>query len=152
MLLTKEETLRTAEDCAERGYLCSESVLIALSRALGVESDIIPRVATGFAAGVARTGQICGAFSGAVMGLGIKYGRDEPITPPKGRVYWFSRDLAEDFLKNYGSLTCEGVLGLNIDEPADYEEYRSRNMWGTRCRGLISGATGLAYDILALEK
>jgi C_GCAxxG_C_C family probable redox protein len=152
VLLTKEETVKVAEECAEKGYLCSESVLIALSRALGVESEIIPRIATGFAAGMARTGQACGAFSGAVLGLGIKYGRDEPVTPPEGRVYWFSRALADDFRKNYGALTCEGVLGLDLDEPADYEEYRRCNMWANRCRDLIRGATGLAYDILCLEK
>jgi len=32
------------------------------------------------AAGVARTGNMCGALSGAVMGLGVRYGRDTTET------------------------------------------------------------------------
>jgi C_GCAxxG_C_C family probable redox protein len=147
-MISKEETVKLAEECAERGYLCSESVLIALSKAIDVESEIIPRIATGFAAGVARTGQACGALTGAVMGLGLKFGRDEPISPPQGRVYWFSKLLVDAFRSEYGSSSCIGVLGLDLNNPADYETYKKREMWSTRCRELIRGATGLAYDIL----
>ena len=32
------------------------------------------------AAGVARIGNMCGALSGSVMGLGIRYGRSTPET------------------------------------------------------------------------
>jgi C_GCAxxG_C_C family probable redox protein len=148
----REETIRAAEGHAADGFLCSEAVLLALSESMGVESELIPRVATGFAAGVARTGNVCGALSGAIMGVGLRYGRDAPTTEPYRRPYWYSRGLAEAFEEAYGSVTCLGVLGLDIDDPDDYRRYTEEDMWATKCREIIKTATGLAYDFLQTEK
>ncbi len=148
----RESTVRAAEGHAADGYLCSEAVLLALAESLGVESELIPRISTGFAAGVARTGNLCGALSGAVMGLGLRYGRDTPETEPGRRPYWYGGRLAEAFEESYGSVTCPGVLGLNIGDPDDYRRYSEEDMWATKCREVIKTATGLAWDILQIEK
>ena len=148
----REKAVRTAEGYAADGFLCSEAVLLALSESMGVESELIPRIATGFAAGVARTGNVCGALSGAVMGLGLRYGRDAPETEPGRRPYWYSRRLAEAFEEAYGSVTCPGVLGLDLGDPDDYRRYTEEDMWATTCRDVIKTATGLAYDYLQTEK
>ena len=147
-MITREATVERAAAYAEDGFLCSEAVLLALRDALGASCECIPRLATGFAAGVGRTGNLCGAFTGAVMGLGLALGRDRPTSgdrPP----HWFSRRMAEAFEEAEGSLMCPGILGLDIGDPVDYQTYRERNLWGTVCRGLIETAAGLAYDILA---
>jgi C_GCAxxG_C_C family probable redox protein len=144
----REETIRAAEGHAADGFLCSEAVLLALSEYMEVESELIPRIATGFAAGVARTGNVCGALSGAVMGLGLMYGRDEPTTEPRRRPYWYGRKLAEAFEETFGSVTCPGVLGLDIDDSDDYRRYTEEDMWATKCREIIKTATGLAYGII----
>ena len=148
----REETIMAAEAYAADGYLCSEAVLLALAESMGVESELIPRIATGFAAGVARTGHVCGALSGAIMGLGLRYGRDTPGTDPEKRPYWYGRVLAEAFEETHGSVTCPGVLGLDINDPDDYTRYTEKNMWVTRCREVIRTAAGLAYDVLQEEK
>jgi C_GCAxxG_C_C family probable redox protein len=148
----REETIRAAEGHAADGYLCSEAVLLALSEYMGVTSELIPRIATGFAAGVGRTGNMCGALSGAIMGLGLRYGRDTPTTEPGRRPYWYGRWLAEAFEEACGSVTCPGVLGLDIDDPDDYRRYTEEDMWATKCREVIKTATGLAYDTLQEEK
>lgn len=148
----REETVNAAEGYAAKGFLCSEAVLLALSESMGVESELIPRIATGFAAGVARTGNVCGALSGAIMGLGLRYGRDAPETEPGRRPYWYSRRLAEAFEMAIGSVTCPGVLGLDIDDPDDYRRYTEEDVWATKCREVIKTATGLAYDFLQREK
>jgi C_GCAxxG_C_C family probable redox protein len=148
----REEAVRAAGAYAADGYLCSEAVLLALAESMGVESEVIPRIATGFAAGVARTGNVCGALSGAVMGLGLRLGRDAPETEPGRRPYWYSRRLAEAFEEAHGSVTCPGVLGLDIDDPDDYRRYTEEDMWATRCREAIKTAAGLAYDLLQEEK
>jgi len=150
-MATKDETVERAVGYAEEGFLCSESVALALKDALGTECACIPKVATGFAAGVGRTGNLCGALTGAILGLGLALGRDTPEArdrPP----HWYARRMAEAFEEAEGSLTCPGILGLDIGDPQDYKTYRERNTWATVCRGLIRVATGLAYDILEEEK
>jgi C_GCAxxG_C_C family probable redox protein len=111
----------------------------------------VPRIATGFAAGIGRTGNLCGAFTGAVMGLGLALGRDSPIAVERAP-HWYSNKMAKAFEEAEGSLTCPGILGLDIGDPNDYQTYRKRNTWGTVCKDLIKTATGIAYDILIEEK
>lgn len=148
---TREEVVERAVGYAEEGFLCSESVLMALRDALGVSCGCVPRIATGFAAGIGRTGNLCGAFTGAVMGLGLALGRDRPVAGERAP-HWYSKKMAEAFEEAEGSLTCPGILGLDIGDPDDYQKYREGNTWSTVCRGLIKMATGLAYDILVEEK
>ena len=150
-MVTREETVKRAAGYAEDGFLCSEAVLMAIRDALCFSCGCIPRMATGFAAGMGRTGNLCGAFTGSVMGLGLALGRDRPTVgdrPP----HWYSKKMAEIFKEAEGSLTCPGILGLDIGDPADYQTYRDRNMWGTVCRDLIKTAAELAYDVLVEEK
>jgi len=61
------------------GYNCAESVLLAIAKdASEIDCDLIPKIATGFGGGISRQGYVCGAVSGAVMGFGLKYGRNSP--------------------------------------------------------------------------
>ncbi|MCW4050009.1 MAG: C-GCAxxG-C-C family protein [Candidatus Bathyarchaeota archaeon] len=147
-MTTKKDTIKKAADYAESGFLCSEAVLLALSEAQGVDSEHIPKMASGFAAGVGRSGQLCGAFSGAVMALGLKFGRSSPEGGPGPKVYRYSRRLVDAFREEFGELTCPGVLGLDIDDPDDYAEYSVKKMWATTCRDIIRKTTALAYDLL----
>jgi C_GCAxxG_C_C family probable redox protein len=96
-MLTKEETLKLAQSYADQHFLCSESCLLALAGAQFVESPLIPRIATGFGAGIGRSGETCGAVTGAVIGLGIRYGRDRVEPVQDRRPYWY----ATEFLKRF---------------------------------------------------
>jgi len=147
-MLTREETMDIAESCAKQNFLCVESCLIALARAQGIESPLIPRIATGFGAGCGRRGELCGALSGAVMGLGLKFGRDK-VDPKAGwRPYWYATELLERFRAIHGSLRCNDLLGFDVSAPDSQDRYSAAHCWETRCTPIIVATTGLAYDIL----
>ncbi len=148
-MLTKDETVMLAASCVEEGFLCSESVLIALSRCLGVYSDIIPKMATGFGAGIGRRGEVCGALTGGVMGLGLKFGRCAAEEREDGRrPYWYATEFVEGFRTRYGCVRCRDLLGLDLSRPGDVQRYHEMELWDTRCREIIETAAGLAYDLL----
>ena len=152
-MLSKEEVVRLATGYAEEDFLCSEAVLMALSDCLGVSSEIIPRIATGFGAGIGRKGEVCGALSGGVMGLGLRFGRS---TTEEGegerRPYWFSTELAAQFREQLGHVRCEDLLGLDLSRVEDAETYHERGLWETTCRDIIEVATRLAYDMLKADE
>jgi hypothetical protein len=58
-----------------RPYNCYESVLLTPMGYLGIKSELVPRIATGIGAGFSLNGLTCGSISGAVIAIGIKYGR-----------------------------------------------------------------------------
>jgi len=75
----------TSDDVAERaaklfteGLCCSESVLQAVAESRGVQSDLIPRIATGLCGGIARTAGLWGAVSGGVPAVSLVTGRRQP--------------------------------------------------------------------------
>jgi len=151
-MLSKEETLKLAEGYAGQRFLCSESCLMALAKCQGVESPLVPRIATGFGAGVGRCGEICGAVTGAVMGLSIRYGRDKVEPIKDRRPYWYSTELLRRFQEEHGELRCPALLGLDIDKLAEYEEYNKKNLWQHKCTKYILSATAMAWDILEENK
>ncbi len=69
-----------AEDSFSSGLYCAESVLVALAKAQGVDSEILPRVATAFCSGMSRTYGTCGALTGAIMGVSLALGRSRQVT------------------------------------------------------------------------
>jgi C_GCAxxG_C_C family probable redox protein len=50
-------------------------VLSVFAQQFGLERDIALRISQGFGAGIAYTDDICGAVSGAIMVVGLRYGR-----------------------------------------------------------------------------
>ena len=149
MMLSKETTVKHAEQFVEEGFLCSEAVLQALSLALGIESDIIPKIATGFGAGIGRLGEVCGAVSGAIMGLGLQFGRNTVReTPAKTTPYEYGMTMANLFITRFGHLRCRDLIGLNLAVEADRQAYKELKLWETRCRDIVRISTGLAYDLL----
>lgn len=151
-MMQRSEIMALATSHADAGLLCSESVLLAISELLRVESELIPRIATGFGAGIGRKGEVCGALAGGVMGLGLAYGRSVPETGEDDRrPYWFSARLAEAFRTRFGGLRCVDLLGLDLSRPEEIEEYHRRELWATRCREIISETAGLAHDLLGDE-
>lgn len=148
-MLSKQEVVDLATGFVGEGFLCSESVLMALARCLDLSSDVIPKIATGFGAGIGRQGEVCGAIAGGVMGLGLKYGRSKIVpTSEQRRPYWFSHELLSRFKRDLGAVRCRDLLGLDISSEEGLKAYREKKLWDTRCRQIIVATTEFAYDIL----
>ena len=148
-MLSKKETVKRAEQYVEKGFLCSEAVLLALSEAQNITSEIIPRIATGFGAGISRHGEVCGALSGAVMGLGLRFGRSQVSeTPQDTSPYKFGQTMVNLFVTRIGHIRCRDILDLDISSDEGLKKYREQRLWESKCRELIRVATELAYDLL----
>jgi len=61
-----------------QGYNCAQSVLSTMFEYWNGKNELIPKIATAFGGGIGRCGSVCGALTGGVMALGIKYGTNEP--------------------------------------------------------------------------
>lgn len=147
-LLIRKKTIDIASKYAESGFLCSESVLLALSEHLGIKSQLIPKIATGMSAGIARNGMICGALAGGIMGLGLIFGRSSPEVDNEKKPYWFTHQLVMKFRDKLGDTSCLGLLGLDLSKPEEYETYSTKEMWQNNCRDYIMKATEFAIDII----
>ena len=146
--MDKERVVEAAKSYAGTGFLCSESVLLAISDWLGVKSDLIPKIATGFGAGVGGCGSICGAISGGVLALGLKFGRNEPKKQDRPS-YWFARELLGRFEKQFGHTACRELTNCDFSTETGLKKYAEEKLWDTKCRQYITRTTAIALDIIS---
>ena len=71
--MTKAEK---AVDLYGKNFNCSQAVLTAFAEDFGLSEKMALSLGTSFGGG-ARNGQMCGAVSGALMVLGLKFGHFE---------------------------------------------------------------------------
>ncbi|UCC33999.1 MAG: C-GCAxxG-C-C family protein, partial [Candidatus Bathyarchaeota archaeon] len=58
----------------KEGYNCAQSVLLAMQEFWNIGNPVEPKVASAFGGGVGRRGSLCGALTGGVIAIGLKYG------------------------------------------------------------------------------
>jgi C_GCAxxG_C_C family probable redox protein len=79
----------------------------------GIESDVVPRIASCFAGGIGNTGSVCGSVSGAVMALGL-------LLEQGNEMEHMLRNLAvaQEFRRRFeaetDSIECRTLTGLDL--------------------------------------
>jgi C_GCAxxG_C_C family probable redox protein len=123
-------------------------VLLAVSKAKGIESSFFPCIATGLSGGVAGLGEVCGALSGGALVVGLLHGRDgaedveaKELTKEKLRAF------AQGFAEVNGALRCRDLLGLDISTDEGLDEYHNRGL-SERCSAIVPNAVRVLIDVL----
>ena len=130
------------------GYNCAESTLLAIAKdALEIDSDLIPKVATGFGGGISRQGYVCGAVSGAVMGFGLKYGRNNP-EELRAKTYNRVVEFYKQFQKKFGSILCKELSGCDLSTIEGIRKFREGNVHEQRCRYFVTGALEIFMSLI----
>jgi C_GCAxxG_C_C family probable redox protein len=142
-----EQVSERSQQLFESGYYCAESVLLAMAESKGIQSDLIPRIATGFCSGVSRTGGMCGAVSGAIMGIGLAAGRCSPAASVESS-YSLIRQLIANFEKQHGSINCRELIGCDLATEEGQRAFE-RNHLIQRCRQYVGDAASLATSLVA---
>ena len=113
----------------------------SLVEALGIESSCVPRIATGFGAGMGRCGEVCGAVTGAIMAIGMVLGRTGPEdTGSRGRVYPKVSCLIKAFEAEFGSVRCIDLIGCDLQTPEGQAELERRGLVASMCTKVVSFA------------
>jgi C_GCAxxG_C_C family probable redox protein len=117
------------------GYNCAQAVLYAHSASLGLDTETALKVATGFGGGIAAQGETCGAVTGGIMALGLKYGRgarqDRSIADV---AYQKTRDLMAAFEQAHGSCCCRTLLGgCDLRTPQGRQQFKDQDLHHKTC-------------------
>jgi C_GCAxxG_C_C family probable redox protein len=132
-----------------RGASCSMAIFSAYAPGLGLEPETAARIASPFGAGVSRTGEICGAVSGALMVIGLTQRLDD-IRDPASReqVYALARGFIGEFTARNGSVNCTELVEDDLSDPRQYREAREKRVFATRCSSLVRDAGEILEGIL----
>lgn len=130
------------------GFTCSQSVLRAFLAEFGLEPEPATRLATAFGGGVSRTGRLCGAVSGALMVIGLRYGNT--LATDKGAkeaTYTLARRFIEEFEQKHGSVDCPGLLGCDIGTPDGMQHARAQDLFHQVCPEYVKDAARILMSL-----
>lgn len=113
---------------------------------LRVESDLIPGIALGFGGGLGRRGLVCGALSGGVMAIGLRYGATQEADA-KDKAYALVLELCRRFEKQHGSALCRELTGCDFTNPEERQRW-SDSGGHDKCRQFVSTAVEIMMDLL----
>jgi C_GCAxxG_C_C family probable redox protein len=131
------------------GYNCSESVFMTYAPQCGVDAATATKIATGLGGGMGRTSQVCGAVSGAMLALSLKYGRTDPKdVASKEAAYAKVRELVAQFRARAGSTSCTELLGCDLGTPEGYNRAMREGTTRKVCPGLVRVAAEVVEGLL----
>ncbi len=101
------------------GYNCAQSVFSALAEGSDISVEQAIRIAGNFGGGIVDSGRTCGAVTGVLMALGLRFGASSNDDYRKKLIL---REKTMEFLdrfeKEFGSLECS-LLKNQFPDPSD---------------------------------
>ena len=131
------------------GLCCAESVLLSVSESKGIESPLIPKIATGFCGGMSHTNGTCGAIAGGIIAIDMMHGRTKPDD---------NRDCSEERVQNlvtsfknkFGSTKCYKLTGCDLGTDEGQEKYNINEVYEL-CDNLVDFATDKTIELIDKE-
>lgn len=142
----------TAEKRFVEGFSCSQAVFSAFAETEGIELETALRIASSFGAGMARMGDTCGAVTGGMMALGLKFGRTvADDKEAKEKNYRLVHELVERFSKQFETCTCRDLLGFDPGAPEASQRFANEPEIEKRCSGFVREAAEILEKIIERE-
>ncbi len=133
----------------KQGFSCSQAVLAALSEPLGLDRERALKISQGFGGGMARMGLTCGAVTGAMLAIGLKYGRTRPEDEEaKEKTYSLVHEFLRRFQDRHGSIVCRELIGVDLSSPQGHNLGVERGVFENLCPRFVADAVEILEQIL----
>lgn len=130
-------------------YNCAQSVLSVFAEELGLSPEMALKLASPFGSGIAYMQETCGAVTGALMAIGLKYGQGEDGSQnDKQMAYDLARSFITEFRKKHQHVNCRQLLdNLDMSIPEEMDEIRKRDLFNKRCTNQVKDAVEITQKI-----
>ncbi len=125
----------------EKGYRCSQAVFATYSSDFGVSKEDALKIGACFGSGM-RKGEVCGACTGALMALGLKYGED------KAKSDEICNAFLDEFKNENGSYICRDLLGCDISTEAGVKFALENNLFKEFCPKMVESACKIVEKLI----
>jgi len=142
---SKEKASKKAASYFRSGYNCAESVLMAMQDTWHGQKT--PNIATGFGAGIGRKGSVCGAVTGGVLAINLKYGRMK-ADEDREKSYALASEFCREFEKEFGSVICRDLIGCDLATPQGRKKFKELNLLEEKCTRFVDGAVKILAGLI----
>lgn len=132
----------------ENTYGCAETTLVALQQLFDLPNADDSSTAMALNGGIAYSGGMCGAISGAAMAVGrLASGRIPDHKEAKRTARHVVQGLIKEFEKEYGSHNCRDLISYDIATPGGHDDFIASGQWRERCMAQIEFAIGRLHQL-----
>lgn len=130
----------------EEGFNCAQSSFYPFAKSMGMSAEHALKLTTAFGAGMIYRGDTCGAITGVMMAIGLKYGRENVNdTDAKELTYFLVKELHDRFTKEFGSIQCKQLLGLTDVSPESWTTAKEK--FKSHCPMYVSRAVCITNEL-----
>lgn len=134
------------------GYNCAQAVLAACGERYGLDKATALKVSQVFGGGIGRTGHVCGAVSGALMCIGLKYpAQNGGDTAGKERAHLLAQRFIAEFERKHKTILCRELLGCEIRSAEGHNRARELGVFKAHCPEFVRDAARMINEILEGE-
>lgn len=129
-------------------YGCAEATLVTLQVSYDLTAPMDSSAAMPLNGGVAYSGGICGAISGAAMAVGrLAEERMPDHRSAKGTARRLVQRLIADFDAAFGSHDCRDLIEYDISIPDQHDAFIESGVWRDTCMRQIEFAVARMHDL-----
>ena len=137
-----------AAELFSQGFNCSQSVCSVFCEEAGLDADMGLKISCGFGGGM-RQGEVCGAVTGAIMILGLKYGQYRADDKKSKEItYRYVNEFVERFKVKNETIICRDLLKCDISTEEGYRKIIEEGLSKKVCTKLIKDAISILEEIL----
>jgi C_GCAxxG_C_C family probable redox protein len=109
-----KDHITEALELFKSGFHCSQAVIGVFSEESGISRETAFKIACPFGGGIGGYGRTCGAITGAIMVIGLKYGSTKAMdTEARTQTRKKTRELIEMFERVHGTSICNELVGFD---------------------------------------
>lgn len=98
---------------------------------------------------MARTGETCGAVTGALMVIGLNHAKTrKDDDDSRERAYALAQEFMDAFRDRNRSLLCREILGVDVSTPDGIAAVRERDLFRTVCPKFVSDSAEILKRLL----
>ena len=127
------------------GMSCSQAILTAYGQEFGIDKGLSLKISAPFGGGMARMGETCGAVTGALMVLGLKYAAGKDA---KEKLFSLENEFAEKFKENNNSINCRKLLNCDLANPEERKVFVEKGLAEKLCRKFVKDAAEILEELL----
>lgn len=133
----------------DAGYNCAQATLLASIDKQSIEEITALKLTSVFGGGIAGTGHVCGAVTGSIMAIALKYGVNKPgDSKEKKAVVDLTKQFISNFKSKNKSIICSDLLGYNMGIEEERQIIKKQGLTKTICPQLVQDASEILDDIL----
>jgi C_GCAxxG_C_C family probable redox protein len=139
----------SAVECFMNRFNCSQAVFSSHCEKYGINKEYAYKIGSAFGGGMGHLGEICGAVAGAMMLIGLKYGKYKKDDMDSNNItYKNVKEFTEAFKAKHGSIKCTDLIGFNLSNDDELSKANGSGVFRKICPELVRDAVEIVEKYL----